>query len=393
MIPIKQAHLHVTAATHPGMRGKNNEDRYAVAAHKRSDSTPSLFAVIADGVGGHRAGEVAAEMAVETICKRIADSDGREPIQSLRDAIAQADLAIYEQSQSDPQLEGMSTTCVCAWVLENRLYLASVGDSRGYLIRGLEIIQLTTDHTWVQEAIDTGLMTAEQARTHPNAHVIRRHLGSQQPVVPDFRIRSQADSKTEPVETNQGFQLQPGDIILLCSDGLTDLIEDNEIAEAFANKGREDGLNSLIDLANTRGGHDNITIITLQMPSRSLPLAGVPSGGQRLPVIWAFLVLLVLVALVGGLFGGFLWYRNRLSQADRLAPTFTPAFTAIPVIGQTPPVTPLFSTSVPESTLAGEVIPTLTLVPTSESSGTPTLPLATYTPWPTSTQIPPTETP
>ena len=393
MIPVEQAHLHVTAATHPGMRGKNNEDRYAVSAHKRNDSTPSLIAVIADGVGGHRAGEVAAEMAVEIICKRIAESDGKDPVQSLRDAIVQAGQSIYNRSQSDPKLQGMSTTCVCAWVLGDRLYLASVGDSRGYLIRGLEIVQLTTDHTWVQEAIDTGLMTPEEARTHPNAHVIRRHLGSQQPVVPDFRIRSQMESKDEPGENNQGIRLQPGDIVLLCSDGLTDLVEAAEIAEAFASKGREDGLNSLIDLANARGGHDNITIVTLQVPTRNQPLASFPPARRRTPILWIFLVLLVVIALAGGLFGGYLWYRGRFAQADRLTPTPAPAFTAIPVIGQTPPVTPLFTTSVPEPTLVEEILATSTLLATPNSGENPTPIQATYTPWPTSTQVPPTETP
>jgi hypothetical protein len=201
------------------------------------------------------------------------------------------------------------------------------------------------------------------------------------------------ESKDEPGENNQGIRLQPGDIVLLCSDGLTDLVEDTEIAEAFASRGREDGLNSLIDLANARGGHDNITIVTLQAPARNLPLAGLPPARQRMPVLWIFLFLLVMIALVGGLFGGYLWYRGHLAQAGRLTPTSAPAFTAIPVIGQTPPVTPLFSTSVPEPTLVEELQATSTLFVTQSLGGNPTPMQATYTPWPTSTQVPPTETP
>src|SRR3990172_5046815 len=160
----------------------------------------------------------------------------------------------------------MSTTGACAWVIGNRLYIASVGDSRIYLLRGDRIRQITIDHTWVQEAISSGVLSLEQARDHPNSHVIRRHLGSSQPVAPDFRLRLRDDEDDLRAEANQGLPLGPGDQILICSDGLTDLVEDGEIA-AMLRSGKPDrALGDLVELANQRGGHDNITMVLLEVP-------------------------------------------------------------------------------------------------------------------------------
>lgn len=151
MIPAIHAHLHVAASTHPGMRGKNNEDQYAVSAYTRSetDFTPSLLAILSDGIGGHRAGEVASRLSVETISRIVAESDGTQPSAILERAITQASLAIFQQADTQPDKRGMGATCVCAWVIGNQLYTASVGNSRLYLLRGSSITQLTTDHTWI----------------------------------------------------------------------------------------------------------------------------------------------------------------------------------------------------------------------------------------------------
>jgi protein phosphatase len=149
---------------------------------------------------------------------------------------------IYEQSLQDQALLGMSTTCVCAWVIGDRLFAASVGDSRLYLVRNGAITCLTTDHTWVQEAIEAGAITPEQARQHPNAHIIRRHLGSPQPVVPDYRLRFRPDLTDIEAEAIQGMRLLPGDDLLLCSDGLTDLVGDEEILAAVAGQDLEKSL-------------------------------------------------------------------------------------------------------------------------------------------------------
>ena len=228
---VEKTHLPVAALTHPGMKGKNNEDRFGVSAFRMSNptATPVLLAILSDGIGGHRAGEVASEMAVNLISQHVADSDGRQPAHIMNEAILLASQSIHQQAQEKAEQQGMGATCACAWIAGDRLFTATVGDSRIYLMRDDTIQQLSTDHTWIQEAIDRGLLQPDQINGHPNAHVIQRYLGSPTPPEVDFRIRlsgSEGDS-------NQGMQLLPGDRLLLCSDGLTDLVEDEEIRAAF----------------------------------------------------------------------------------------------------------------------------------------------------------------
>jgi PPM family protein phosphatase len=287
MIPAPRPHLFVAATTHPGMKGKNNEDRYAVSAFYVEDQhrTASAFAVVSDGVGGHRAGEVASEMAVEIIGQRIARSDANQPPLIMQDAIIQASEAIRKQAEIDPAQKGMGATCVCAWVIGDRLYMASVGDSRLYLMRAHTIRKLSTDHTWVQEAIDHGAISQDQARNHPNAHVIRRYLGSPQIVVPDLRLRLCPEDTDSQAEGNQGLPLLPGDVLLLCSDGLTDLVGDLEILEAVETRSLEGALNWLEGLANLRGGHDNITIVGMQMPPAGATQTRTPALENTKPLL------------------------------------------------------------------------------------------------------------
>lgn len=380
MNPVDDAHLPVIAVTDPGRGGKNNEDSYAVSAYQVSenDPTPSLFAIIADGVGGHQAGEVAAEMAVEMISEVVANSSADQPLTTLEKAFAKANQAICSQSSSDSNLSGMSTTATCAWIISDRLYLASIGDSRIYLRRGDRLIQLTVDHTWVQEAIESGLITADQARTHPNAHLIRRHLGSKQPAIPDFRLQLRQDESDKQSIANQGMQLIAGDHLLLCSDGLTDLVSDNEIQESLENLPLDEALHGLIELSNSRGGHDNITIIGINIPQVSL-LAKKPKVRTRL-IVSILLVMFFGVILVVG------WFYRQSLLGERIPtatfqPTITfqlnlPAITATALppteVEQTPPSTDIASPS-PIS---------------SPSPGLETPVQATYTPWPTSTTAP-----
>src|SRR5512144_2903320 len=211
MIRSQRAHLNVEAQTHAGMTGKNNEDRYAVASFVLEDEnkTPVLFAVLADGIGGHRAGEVAAELAVNHIMQVLAKSDGKHIRQAIEKAVTEASEAIAAHSASNENLKGMGATCAIAWIVGDKLYTASVGDSRIYLMRGGRIQQVTVDHTWVQEAIDKGLLTPEMARDHPNVHVIRRYLGSPEPPDPDFRLMLFDGEGAHHPENNQGVQLQP----------------------------------------------------------------------------------------------------------------------------------------------------------------------------------------
>jgi len=370
MIRTSRAHLQVEALTDSGVVGKNNEDRYAVSSFlpDEGDQTPVLFAVISDGIGGHRGGEVAAELAVNHIMQAVAASNGRNPRWIIERAVEEASDAIAAHSAADENLKGMGATCACAWIIGDLLYTAYVGDSRMYLLRGGRIQQLTTDHTLVQEAIDRGILTPELAREHPNVHVIRRYLGSPVPPDPDFRLRLFDGEGDHQAEANQGLQILPNDILLMCTDGLTDLVWNDEILETIRLKGSlKDAARALIDLANQRGGHDNITVI----------LIGAPSDFKletKQKADWLPWVIGGVAGVVVGLaFASIL----TLSLLRR-----TPSATATPV---SPALTS-------RSTLTfASPTPLLPLTPSPEMAVVPesTLPITpTYTPWPTNTVMP-----
>ena len=264
MIRVTRAHLNVEAQSHPGMTGKNNEDRYAVASFvlDQRNRVPVLFAVLADGIGGHRAGEVAAELAVNHMMQAVAHSDGRHIKSTIKEAVHEASDAIAAHAEVNENLKGMGATCATAWIVGDKLHTAYVGDSRVYLIRSGRIQQLTVDHSWVQEAIDKGILTPEGARQHPNVHVIRRYLGSPTPPEPDFRLKLFNDEGDQHAENNQGLQLLPNDILLLCSDGLTDCVDDTTIAATLGLAlPSSETCQRLLQLALDAGGRDNITAI------------------------------------------------------------------------------------------------------------------------------------
>lgn len=287
MIPVENAHLRVAAATDPGMKGKNNEDQYSVSAFKLP-GTPAksvLFAIVADGIGGHRAGEVAADIAVEMISDKVAFSDGSGPLETMQTAIIQASQAIYAQGSSSPDQIGMGTTVVCVWIEDDKLYAAHVGNSRLYLLRANKLYQLNIDHTWVKEAVDAGALTPEQARSHPHANIIRRYLGS--PTIPDVDTRIRTDRNAEYAEENQGFRLRPGDRLMLCSDGLNDMVVDRRIAEELKGEDLHKAVAELINAANLRGGKDNITVVLLEVP-RNTGLRGFWDKLAEIPPQLAF---------------------------------------------------------------------------------------------------------
>jgi PPM family protein phosphatase len=274
MIRTQRAHLHVAALSHAGMSGKNNEDRFAVLSHHISadDPTPSLFAVLSDGIGGHRAGEVAAELAVDHISHVVSESNSRDPLHIMEEAIHSASEAIAHHSASDDERHGMGATCACAWVIGEKLYIAFVGDSRIYLVRNNQMHQLTTDHTWIQEAIEKKILQPEDARDHPNVHVIRRYLGSLKLPEVDFRLKLSENDNAVQAQKNQGMALQPDDILLLCSDGLTDMVWADEIQKILVEaESPKVAVQQLVAEANERGGHDNITVIVMTVPKPRPP--------------------------------------------------------------------------------------------------------------------------
>jgi protein phosphatase len=273
LIPSKQHHIDFFAITDPGSQGRPNEDSYEVVSFTISedDETPVLIAVVADGIGGHKAGEIASKVAVATIISAIADSDGSDPIWILKSALLEANHAIIAEVGDDNSRKGMGSTVVCALVIDQSLYIATLGDSRIYLIRDTMVQQMNIDHTWVQEAVDSGIINMDEARNHPRRHLIRSYLGSADPIQPDLRLYLDINENQEQAKANQGLPLVPGDQVLLCTDGLTDLVADDEFQEILSSGGSEDErLGKLVDLANVRGGHDNITIVLLQTPGDDL---------------------------------------------------------------------------------------------------------------------------
>jgi protein phosphatase len=365
MIRTTRAHLNVEAQTHAGMTGKNNEDRYAVTSFvlEENNRVPVLFAVLADGIGGHRAGEVAAELAVNHIMQVVAKSDGRQIRQILEEAVIEASDAIAAHSASNENLKGMGATCAMAWIIGDKLYTGYVGDSRIYLMRGGRVQQLTVDHTWVQEAIEKGILTPELAREHPNVHVIRRYLGSPEPPVPDFRLKFFDGEGDVQAEDNQGVQILPDDVLLLCSDGLTDLVWNDEILETIRTRPNiKEAARALIELANSRGGHDNITVVLVSVPSDFKVVVKKNRKNSWVPWVAGGVAGLIMVLLAVSFFA--------FGLLGVITATSTPTITAYP-------------------TLTASPLPTLTASPTPTGTPTLALPIApTYTPWPTNTRVP-----
>ncbi len=367
MIRTQRAHLNVEAHTHAGMTGKNNEDRYAVASFMTNtqERIPVLFAVLADGIGGHRGGEVAAELAVNHIVQSIARGDGKYSRHLIEEAVSEASEAIAAHSSTNEELKGMGSTCAIAWIIGNKLYTGYVGDSRMYLMRGGRIQQMTIDHTWVQEAIEKGIITPEMAHDHPNVHVIRRYLGSPVPPDPDFRLTLFDGEGAHHPENNQGVKLQPNDVVLLCSDGLTDLVWNDEILEIVRSKSSvKEAARALVDLANERGGHDNITVVLISVPADFKFEAKKKKTDWR-PWLLGGLAGVIVIAALASVFA------LRLLRPE-VTPTPTHVISPPLVLTATPAASPT-STIIPTETAAPDVV-------------TPVLP--TLTPWPTNTVAP-----
>nr|HMN60900.1 protein phosphatase 2C domain-containing protein [Anaerolinea sp.] len=357
---LEHSSVPVVAQSHTGRKRKENEDRFGVSAFRldTDTSTPVLLAVLSDGIGGHRAGEVAAEMAVDLVSRIVAQSDAHDPARILTYAIQAASDSIRDQAAAVSDQAGMGATCACAWMIGDRLYTATVGDSRVYLLRGGGITRLSKDHTWVQEAIDNGLLLPEEVSGHPNAHIIRRYLGS--PVAPDvdLRMRVSGVETDEQAEQNQGLRLEPYDRVLLTSDGLTDLVSDTEILEMYRRYPADEATRLLIERANQAGGHDNITLVTFQAPpppTRSV----VSRGKQAAAAAWRWMGIgcvgtLVVALLVAGLAGGAWWLTERWQAATpiptALLTEVTVTATLTPTKGQAVTTTPVAPALIPSAT-------------------------------------------
>jgi len=213
--------------------------------------------VVADGMGGHAAGEVASEMAVHIIGREMRGAAGNpddEVATRLRDAIVEANNAIFQRTISEVDKRGMGTTATSMLLNGIHYLIGQVGDSRAYLYRDGRLIQLTKDHSYVQEQVDAGYLTPEQARTHPYSNVITRCVGANAEVIPDIYLGT----------------LRAADIYLLASDGLTGMLEDSDLQTIIEqNSEPQQMVDALINEANRRGGLDNITVIILRIDSVS----------------------------------------------------------------------------------------------------------------------------
>ncbi len=241
--------LHA-ARTDVGMIRSGNEDNYAVNVPPNGDR--GLF-VVADGMGGHAAGEVASEMAVQTLERELAglkDLDDKSSGERVMDALRMANRTIHDRTITEVDKQGMGTTASVLIVSGMRYLIGQVGDSRVYLLRDGALQQLTKDHSYVQEQVDAGFLTPEQARYHPYSNVITRCVGASPDVQPDVY---------------QG-DVRVGDLFLVASDGLTGMVDDRRLQMLLMSRSvPERKVHSLIAEANGRGGLDNITAIVVEI--------------------------------------------------------------------------------------------------------------------------------
>jgi protein phosphatase len=227
--------------TSVGMKRAHNED-----AFYRNDSI-GLY-IVADGMGGHRAGEIASNMAVDSIKNYMLNQEKMSE-NSLVDAIYVANDLIFKSAAANPQYSGMGTTIVSIVLNGNGAMLCHVGDSRAYMLNSGKLVRLTEDHTYVNEQFKTGLITEKQMETHSMRNVLTRSLGFSEQV------------KVE----SQKLNIHAGDRYLLCSDGLSHMVADDVIAEIGGTPDAVHSVSTLIDVANTNGGDDNITVIIIDV--------------------------------------------------------------------------------------------------------------------------------
>jgi serine/threonine protein phosphatase PrpC len=318
--------VRFSARTHVGMRREVNQDAYEGRQLGRA-----TLLVVCDGMGGHAAGEVASQLGVETIISTF--SDQPPPDDALRQAFVTANQRIYAQGRGS-----MGTTGVAALFLHDSLVVANVGDSRAYLVREGQISQISHDHSFVSDQVAAGLMTPEQARASNVRNIITRALGHSAEVEVDIFT----------------VALKAGDTVLLSSDGMHGLVADDEIAEVAGMLPLDEAAQRLVDLANERGGSDNITVviaqvdeldtpgeaadaaITTPLPETAASAAPVERPLSRLGLALASFTLVALLGL-----GAYLWAAGGSSGAAAPTPTATLAATSTPLRPATPaPPTP-----------------------------------------------------
>jgi len=241
--------------TDPGLARENNEDSVTY-------DEPTRLGILADGMGGYNAGEIASGMATTFIKSELGrwlaqagrHANSREVRRAMEICVDNANRSIFNAANSNPQYSGMGTTLVVGVFQDGRLMLGHIGDSRCYRLRGTELAQITKDHSLLQEQMDAGLITPEQAATSTNKNLVTRALGVEDAVL---------------LEVNE-HKVEPGDLYLMCSDGLSDMLDDESIAKLMAVEvPLEQKVTQLVDAANANGGRDNISVLLAQAHSGS----------------------------------------------------------------------------------------------------------------------------
>lgn len=235
------------SVTDVGQKRRENED-YIYASEEPIGNLPNLF-VVADGMGGHNAGDYASKCAVNVVIESVKKDMSFNPIKIIRHAIESANAEIYRQAQEDPVKSGMGTTLVAVTIVGYFAYVANVGDSRLYLADPQELMQITRDHSWIAEMVRRGKISREEARNHPDKNIITRAIGAQEHVEIDFF----------------DVQMEDNNRILMCTDGLSNMLQEEEI-KAILDSTDDIALNAmrLVERANENGGKDNISVILIE---------------------------------------------------------------------------------------------------------------------------------
>jgi serine/threonine protein phosphatase PrpC len=267
----EELQLEVWQLTDPGLERGYNEDRcgsFEPEDPELLDQRGRLY-VVADGMGGHQAGDVAAQYAVEQVLHLYYHDPWVSVNKNLVQAIQSASAYLYREARANPARRGMGTTMVAAVIQRDELTVANVGDSRAYLVGGGQMRQISRDHSWVAERLAEGLLTPEQARTHPNRNIITRSVGNDAHVEVDlFHER-----------------IVEGQVVLLCTDGLSGVVEDEEMAAVLSWADPRSAAEELVRIANERGGPDNITVTVIKVPGPSPPQQGDHPTPLRMPKV------------------------------------------------------------------------------------------------------------
>lgn len=229
----------------------NNEDaaRFVRPSNSSLRLQKGYLAIVADGMGGHAAGEVASQLAVETIAKTYYQRE-ESPEESLFLAFTKANREIWQSASKNSRQRGMGTTCTTVALSDNRLYLAHVGDSRAYLFQNGQFFQISTDHTYVQTLVEQGVITPAEAEKHPERNVLTRAMGT--------HIKVEIDV------AHLSYIFGENDRLLLCTDGLYDYLNNEEMAQLLLNPSLSEAAQQLVEAAKQRGGHDNITVLIIE---------------------------------------------------------------------------------------------------------------------------------